>query len=173
MKSPHLFWQGTASAVGAGLLAFGCAKYALARFGGLLIIQMSGTNAKLASTIIISFALLFYLANIVWMGLAGSFFWHRMTARPRRYKQLLWVLIPYYSFSFVWFERESGSVSANYGVFGLLAAALFYATIATLFSCWPLDRSIQFGSKWWPKRRYRHFFGLTNDYERDEETKSP
>ena len=42
--------------------------------------------------------------------------------------------------------------------------------IIAFFPCLPLYyKGTDFGNKWWPQKRYRHFFGLSNDWERDSE----
>ena len=42
--------------------------------------------------------------------------------------------------------------------------------LLAFFPCLPLFyKGTDFGNSWWPKRGYRQFFGLTNDWEREED----
>ncbi len=155
-----LFWKGTFSAIIAGILALVVADWVAS-----LLTQLFAMDRTDSALFKIVFILIFHLANFFWMGMTAAFFWHRIRLQTERLVKLLLILVPYYSFPFIWMAAHRQRVD--------FLAGVPFVLVATLLSLWLLDASIRFGLKWWPKRRYRHFFGLTNDYESDEETKSP
>ena len=156
--SSSLFCKGIASAVGAGVAAFVCAGFAAT--GLTQLFQMDATDGALFS---IAFILIFHLVNLVWMGLVCTYFWHRINPAPPRLPATLLMLILYYGFPFLWSLVQGDTDTGKL----FIETTFAYLLVGTLVSLWPLQLSIGFGLKWWPKRRYRHFFGLSNPWERE------
>ena len=158
----RLLWQGTLAAVIAGSAAFVCARFVSSGF-----IYLFRTDIATGIRLAVGFILVFHLVNLFWMGMVSTFFWHRVRPRPPRFlPQVLLILVLHLAFPFLW----SFAQGTTQNHFTEMATA--YILTSTLVSLWPLQLSIEFGLKWWPKRRYRHFFGLANDYEYEAKDES-
>jgi len=71
------------------------------------------------------------------------------------------------------FANKNDYDNSGFWLFPLvLLPSLFLCGLGVLafFPCLSLFyKGTDFGNKWWPQQRgWRHFFGLANDYERDE-----
>ena len=86
------------------------------------------------------------------MGLMCAFFWHQLQLSEAPIGWSVIVLI---------FAISPTLVAGGLDVF-LVVCILFFLGI------FPIRRGLEVGMKWWPQRRYRQFFGLANDYERDD-----
>ena len=87
------------------------------------------------------------------MGLMCAFFWHQLQLSEAPIGWLVIVLI---------LAISPALVAGDIDVFPVIFILFF-------LGIFPMRRGLEIGMKWWPKRRWRHLFGLTNDWERDED----
>ncbi len=139
--------QGALGAIAGGWLALGVLIWVsllLDETVSSLYVKSGGLFLGLAALLwILSLPLLGWI-----LGMICAYFWHGVADMATQQQWGLQVLLVIFILP----------------VFGFACAYPFVV--------WPFFRAIEFGNDWWPKRRHRQFFGLANDWERDEDERS-
>lgn len=142
-------WKGSVGAVALSWLSFVCVNWVSFSLMGLA----SPRPGRAPTWAWIGFALVWLAAFPIISGVAGlvcAWFWHPIARREQCTK---------------WGART---------FFAVLAPACL-----SLFCClgllvyWPcllvFSKGLDYGYKWWPRREWRTFFGLRNQWEREDE----
>ena len=97
-------------------------------------------------------AILFWIASFVAIsfviGVICALFWHPIASEDHYRFWGLWVLLAIF-----------------------FPSMIFSGFSALIFPfCLPVfGRGTDYGAQWWPNRRWRHLFGLANDWEREKD----
>ena len=85
-------------------------------------------------------------------GLICAFFWQPIIEGENYHKWSAWAVLSIFAPT----------------IFGLGAGclAMMFAYLPCL---WLFNQGVQQGLVWWPQKRWRHFIGLRNDWEREDE----
>ena len=141
-----LIWTGGLSGLLTGwssvALALWFCSWILRFDGSFLLVPLVGLLVLLPAFPIGGFA----------MGMACAFFWHSVAAQEQRDEWRLGVLMVFFLPLF-WL-----------GIVGGIAAICLLAPLTVK----QFHRGLETGLTWWPRRRWRHFVGLANEWEREE-----
>ena len=143
-----LIWAGAV----AGLLA-GWSCIALALWFFAMIPRFHGAHSFIVLLLAGLFLVLpaFLMAGFA-VGMSCAFFWHSIVTKEQleswRIGVLIVLFLPLFWLGFV---------------YGLAATCLLAPLVIKKF-----NSGIAIGMDWWPKRRWRHWFGLANDWECDK-----
>ena len=145
-----LIWAGAM-----GGLLLGWSSIALALWLCRAIVQIFGSPINSLFLLLLVGLLLFLPALPIIgfaVGMTCTFFWQSIITKEQLEAWRLRVLVVLF-LPLLWLGFLNG-----------IAAICLTAPITVK----QFNRGIEVGMNWWPKRRWRHLFGLANDWEREE-----